>query len=193
MTTEYEISKDDLIAFSLYHHRHSPAGRRQYLRAWLAPAGIWLLLCTGIWYLGQRGSGSPLQAFFDLSPLFSGVPLHLIYAPWAYRRKLRKIVSGMLSEGHSRSLLGHHRVAISPESVTDSSEYSQTSTVWLGVERVAVADEYAYIYTSALAAIVVPRRAFTDSEFAEFVGLAKGYQENAATTSAPAIRRSSGE
>jgi len=33
MTAEYEITQDDLSAFNLYHHRHSPTARRQYLRS----------------------------------------------------------------------------------------------------------------------------------------------------------------
>ena len=32
----------------------------------------------------------------------------------------------------------------------------QTSTAWRAAERVAASDEHAYIYTSALAAIIVP-------------------------------------
>ena len=180
MTAEYEITKDDFSAFNLYHHRHSPTARRQYLRSWFIPAVVWLLVCIGIWYLADRERGTPLRTFLDLLPLFCGVPLYLIYFPWAYRRKLRKIVDGMVSEGQNRGLFSRHRVTISPESVTDSSEHGQTSTIWRGVERVATADEHAYIYTSALAAIIVPRRAFAGpSEFEEFVRTARGHHEKA--------------
>ena len=62
------------------------------------------------------------------------------------------------SEGQNRGLLSRHRVTISPEGVTESGEFGQTSTMWRAVERIAVADEHAYIYTNALAAIIVPRR-----------------------------------
>ena len=180
MTAEFEITKDDLSAFNLYHHRHSPTARRQYLRSWFLPAFIWLLLCTGVWYLADRERGTPLRTFLDLLPLFSGAPIHLLYFPWAYRRKLRKIVDGMVSEGQNRGLLTRRRVTISLESVTESSEHSQTSTAWRAVERVVIADENAYIYTSALAAIIVPRRAFaSSSEFEEFVRIAKANHEKA--------------
>jgi hypothetical protein len=62
MTAEYEITKDDLIAFNLYHHRHSPTTRRQYLRSWFVPAFMWLLVCTGIWYWAGRERGTPLRS-----------------------------------------------------------------------------------------------------------------------------------
>ena len=180
MIAKYEITKDDLNAFNLYHHRHSPTARRQYLRSWFVPAFIWLIVCTGVWYLADRERGTPLRTFLDLLPLFSGVPLYLVYFPWAYRRKLRKIIAGMVSEGQSRGLFTRHRVTISPEAVTDTSEFGQTSTAWRAVERVATADEHAYIYTSALAAIIVSRRAFAGpSEFQEFVRTARGHHEKA--------------
>jgi len=102
MTAEYEITKDDLRAFNLYHHRHSPTARQHYLRSWFVPAFVWLFVCIGIWYLADRERGTPLRTFLDLLPLFSGVPLYLVYFPWAYRRKLRKIVDGMVGEGQNR-------------------------------------------------------------------------------------------
>lgn len=180
MTVEYEITKDDVGAFNLYHHRHSPTARRQYLRAWFIPAFVGLLICSGIWYLADRERGTQWQTFLDLLPLFSFGPLYLLYFPWAYRRKLRKIVAGMVSEGHNRGLFSHHRVTISPEGITNSGELAQTSTAWRAVERVVAADEHAYIYTSSLAAIIVPRRAFSGpSEFEDFVSTARGYHEKA--------------
>src|SRR5947209_3905521 len=93
MTVEYEVTKDDFLAFNLYHHRHSPTARRQYMRSWFVPAVILLLVCVGIWYLADRERGTPLRTFLDLLPLFAGAPLYLLYFPWAYRRKLRKIIA----------------------------------------------------------------------------------------------------
>jgi hypothetical protein len=180
MTAEYEITKDDLRAFNLYHHRHSPTARQHYLRSWFVPAFVWLCVCIGIWYLADRERGTPLRTFLDLLPLFSGVPLYLVYFPWAYRRKLRKIVDGMVGEGQNRGLFGRHRVTISPEGVTDSGELGQTSAAWRAVERVAAADEHVFIYTNALAAVIIPRRAFVGpSEFGEFVFTARGHHEKA--------------
>lgn len=180
MTAEYEITKEDLIAFNLYHHRHSPTARRQYLRSWFVPAFVWLFVFSGIWYLADKERGTPLRTFLDLLPLFSGLPLYVVCFPWAYRWKIRKIVAGMVSEGQNRGLFSRHRVTISPEGVIDSGEHGQTSTAWRGVERVVAADEHAYIYTNALGAVIVPRRAFAGpSEFEEFVRTARGHHEKA--------------
>ena len=179
MTAEYEITRDDLSAFNLYHHRHSPTARRHYRRSWLLPAFIGFLICSGIGYLANDGRG-PWRTFLDLLPLFSFVPMYLLYFPWAYRRTLRKNVAGMVSEGQNRGLFSPHRVTISPEGVTSSSELEQTSTAWRAVERVVASPTHAYIYTNALAAVIVPQRAFASpAEFEEFIRTARDYYENA--------------
>src|SRR5881392_2636352 len=120
MTAEYEITEADLIAFNLYHHSHSPTARRNYLRSWFVPAFIWLVVCIGIWYLADRERGTPLRTFRDLLPLFSGAPVYLLFFPWEYRRKRRKIIAGMVGEGRNRSLLCRHRVSISTDGITDA-------------------------------------------------------------------------
>ncbi len=180
MTAEYEITKDDLTAFNLYHHRHSPTARRHYLRSWFIPAFLLLLVCMGLWYLADRERGTPWRTLLDLWPLFCMVPVYLLYFPWAYGRKLRKIVAGMVSEGRNPGLFCRHRTTLSPEGVTRAGEFGQTSVVWRAVERVVVTDDYAYIYTSALAAIIIPRRAFADAAaFREFVHAAGEFQAKA--------------
>ncbi len=181
MTIDYELTKDDFRAFNLHHVRHSPTTRRQYLRAWLSFPVMWLIICTALWYLADRERGTPMKTFIALLPLYSGAPLYLIYYPWAYRRTLRKTVDGMMSEGRNGGTARKYRVSISPENVTESTDHVQTSTAWRGVEKITTSTLHAYIYTNALAAIIVPRRAFADpSEFEAFVHTAQAYYENAA-------------
>jgi len=173
MVAEFELTPEDLRAFNHFHYAHSPAMRRQYLRQWFTFPVVWLLLCVLIWYFADRTRGTPVRTFLDLWPLFAGVPFWLIYFPLAYRWKLRKIIAAMLAEGKSRSLFTRHRVSLSPDGVTDSTEFGQNSAKWGAVERVVGNDDYAFIYTNALAAAIVPRRAFASaSDFEEFIKLA---------------------
>jgi hypothetical protein len=115
---------------------------------------VWLLLCIGLWYLTDQERGTPLRTFLDLLPLFSGVPIYILFVPWLYRREVRKIIDGMVSEGENRGLFSRHRVAISPERITNSSEHGETSTAWSAVERVVTAHDHAFIYTNAIEILV---------------------------------------
>ena len=179
MTAEFEITKQDLLAFNQFHNRHSPTVRLQFLLSWFLPVVAWLLVVSVIWYFADKERGTPLRTLLDLLPLLSFVPLYLLYFPWAYRRKLLKLVDGMLGEGRNSALLGWHRVAISPTEVTEVNSHGQTSVRWNGVERVAVENGLAFIYTSAISAIIVPERAFPDPiEFEKFLRQTREYKGN---------------
>ncbi len=180
MTADFELSQADWSAFNYYHHFHSPTARRQYFQGWFAPAAAWLVICLVIWLLASRSSGAPGSTFVALLPLFSGVPLQLALFPWLYRRKVKRIVGGMLSEGRNRTILGKQRVAISPEGITKVGDFDRLVVAWSGVERVVRTGDRVFIYTSALTAIIVPRRSFKDSvDFDQFAMTATKYQEEA--------------
>jgi hypothetical protein len=178
MTAEFDLSADDWKAFIDYHHFHSPTARRTYRRGWFVPAVGLLIVCLGIWVLASQESGAPGTTLLNLWPLFVSVPFYLVYFPWAYRRKVRKIVHGMIGEGRNRTTLGRQRITISPEQIAKSGEFDQSTVQRPGIERVVKDRDYAYIYVNAMAAFIIPRRAFTDSvSFDEFVIKAQGYLE----------------
>ncbi len=180
LTAEYELTKDDWIAFNFYRHFHSPIARRQYLRSWFSSVIAVLIICLGISLLASLNSPTPGSTFVALLPLYSGVLFCLVWFPWSNRRKVRKIVAGMLGEGRNRTLLGKQRVAISPEGITKSSDFDRTTVAWSGIEQVIKDKDHAYVYTSTLTAIIVPRRAFADDVgFDEFVSKATQYHEEA--------------
>jgi len=180
MTAEYELTKDDWSAFNLYHHFHSPTARRQYRRAWVSSVLIVLLVCLGISVLASLNSPNPLSTFMALLPLFSAVVLAIPWFPWVYRRKLKRIVAGMIGEGRNRTLLGRQRVTISREFITRSGDFDQTTVRWSAVERVIKDKNHAFVYTSALTAIIVPRRAFADTvAFDAFVLKSTEYHQEA--------------
>jgi YcxB-like protein len=174
------LTKEDWSAFNYYHHFHSPTTRRQYLRGWFGSAIIVLLICLGVSLIASLNSPHPGSTFPVLLPLFSAVLLCLVWFPWVYRHKVRNIVAGMIGEGRNRTLLGRQRVSISPEGISRSSDFDQTSTRWSAVERVIKDKDHAFVYTRALTAIIIPRRTFADVvAFDDFVLRATGYLREA--------------
>jgi YcxB-like protein len=183
MTAEHELTKQDVSAFTFYHHFHSKTARRQYYYGWFFPAVIMLLVWAVICYFAASETTTPLRTWVALLPLLAAVLIYLAYFPWAYRRKVRKIIDGMIGEGRNLNLFGRHRVTISTEGLTDAGEYGQTTSTWRGIERVVKDQDYAFIYVNTMAAIVVPRRGFADSaDFDHFVMTAVKYHEEAATS-----------
>ncbi|MDF3058622.1 MAG: hypothetical protein K0R17_2837 [Rariglobus sp.] len=182
MIADYELTAEDVCAFNLHHSRHSPTARRQYLLGWFLPAAGGLLICSGLWYLANQKANAPLKTFQDLLPLFLGVPAYLVFFPWSHRRRLRATVKAMVKEDKNHGLFSRHQVTLTPEGITEVSGQGHSSTPWAIVDRVVATDEHVFIYINALAAAIIPRRAFTDpAQFAAFVRTAQDYHRNAST------------
>lgn len=180
MDAEFELKPEDLWEFNKYHHLHSPVMRQSYYRQWFLFPIAWFILCMAIWYGVDRNRGTPLRTFLDLLPLFSGIPFWLVYFPFSYRRKLRKIVMGMIAEGQNRGLFSRHGVDVSDEGVTESTALTETKVKWSAVERCVTQADYLFIYMNAVAAIIVPKRAFANQlEFERFAGAVKEHFSNA--------------
>ncbi len=181
MTTEFDLTVDDLSTFNLYHHQHSPTARKHYYRAWFIPATVWLLLCLGLLYLLIAVKRIGLwESFVNIWPLFCGVIAHLTIFPWWYRRKVRKIITGMIAEGKNRGLLCHHRVTLSPETISRTGDYGTNSTNWSAVERIVTTSQQLLVYLNSMSAVVIPRRAFvTPTAFDQFVAAARDFHQKA--------------
>jgi hypothetical protein len=174
LTADYDLTAEDVCAFNLHHTRHSPTVRREYLLGWFVPAIAGFFLCAAIWYFADRVHGTPLKTFRNLLPLFLGVPLYLVLFPWNYRRKVRAIVKAMVKEGTNRGLFSRHHITLTPAGIEEVSEQGSSATPWPVVERIVVTDKHAFIYINALAAVIIPRRAFADpAQFAAFVRTAQ--------------------
>lgn len=174
MTIEFDFTEEDLLAFNLYHFRTSPTSRRHYFQCWFILPVIALALCIACFVPYAGGTSSTLHP--AVLPLFVFAMAYLALFPWTYRRRLRKTVTSMAREGRNAGLFGRHHVTLSPEGISVNMGSTQTSTMWKSVERVVTTDQYVFIYVNALAAVVVPRRAFADSaHFDTFVQTAVGY------------------
>jgi len=163
MIVEFELPDHDLVAFSVFHHRESPAVRRQFCRALLVPPAIWLFFCLFVWHEVDPELERPLQTFLNLLPLFCGVPLYMLWFLCSYRRRLAQMAYAMYSEGEGKSMTGPRRLQINEHGIAEESSNHKTWTAWDGVERVVRCGDYLYIYIGPVMAYVVPRRAFTSA------------------------------
>jgi len=180
MIIEFDFTKDDYREYSLYHQFHSPANLRAYQKARFYPAFAWIIICFCLWYLIPREQCQSLNANITLMILFSAAPLRIIIFPWLYRRRFRKSIDRMLSEGQNRGLFTRRQTSLSNEGIKVTTEFNQTMIAWRGVERIVHNDDYAFIYISSMSAIVVPRRAFSSSsEFDQFIKTAIDYRNSA--------------
>ncbi len=182
MSIDFEIWRDDLVAFTLFHHRHSPSTRGQMRMAMLAVGFIFSIILVFV-------VGFALQSP-ELWLLAAAIVIALIVVLPFYGRiheyRLKEIVERMYGEGRNLLIYGPRRVSLSPQFLNSSSPYTQSVTRWVAIERVVVSADAVYIYNSGVSSVVVPRRAFTsDDHFQTFVHTAQEFHAGALAAENP--------
>ena len=177
MKVEIDITEQDVIDFNVYHHSRSPSSRRTKWALTL-PGFLW----SGFWLMLCLLSETPSESAMTFMPLWLGGLGYIAVLLLSWRRGVARQVRRYLAEGTNKGLFGPRQVLITPEGITETGAL-QTSTVnWQMVERIVVLPNCAYVYINAVAAHIIPKRAFVgDVEFNEFINAAKDFHAQAAS------------
>jgi hypothetical protein len=161
MRIKYHISIDDHVAFSQFHHKHSPTVRRTYLIA-----GVLLPVClfaysllTG-WY-----EGSWRTSIF----VFVVAGLMTFWVFGGKRRRLERQVRKLLGEGSNKATVGEHELELSENELVERGEYGESRFSLDVVVRLGFTADYTFIYTSAISGITLPKRAVVEGDYDAFI------------------------
>lgn len=168
MHIEYQLGLEDIVAFGLYHHRTSRLSKRR-LRITQASGVLSTFVLVMIW---PRWSSLERVLFLSGFSLF-WVWAYPFYYQWAIKRNHRKIYLDSENKGG----IGNHFIAIGPEGVRERSPVGESTTAWMGIERIEENEHYLFLYTGPLQAHVIPKRAFASGQEADaFFQLAQTYR-----------------
>jgi hypothetical protein len=181
MKVQYELNREDFIAFNLYHMIHSPAlglnrrGQRLVLLIVAEVLGLVILF-----------DPQPFTVSYFLVWCIIGVLLILIFCvPFMSRHSTRKVAAAMFNERKNQASRGTSEIRLSPMEIIVRDGLSSASIRWDAVEKIVEDVSYIYIYLSATEALIIPRRAFPGAaEFTTFAATARKYLAAAATGSA---------
>ena len=164
MEVEYELTRDDLFAFQWRAAYTSPAARRRRRKVY----GYWFLALFLFAIVPAIGPGGFALSRVSFSFLLVTFPV-ISALQWSLeRRLLRKAILQLLDqEKPERGQLGRHSLALSETGVREWTAVGESRTAWAGVDRVEEDPRYIYLYTSPVAAHLIPRRAFRDADQAQ--------------------------
>jgi hypothetical protein len=157
MRVHYETTFDDLLAFNAYHNRQSPTARRVRLFGTYLPP----LILTVAVLPGFVETSGWLGFFLLWLPLMGLLAFILAYL---FRFVTKLQVRKMLQEGGTGSVIGERTVELSEEYLIDRGAYGESKVRWSNVERVEQTEDHLFLYTSAICAHIIPRRAFRDAD-----------------------------
>ena len=156
MKFEYELTKQDLIDFNLFHIMYAKSTRRS---AFIQRYIFSLSFIVFPIFLRQ----------FSIIPFeYSLAVFVLFYLYWVmfYPKRLRKIVSkrisNMLNQGGKNSVTGTHNLTISEDGIVDKSEHAEASTQFKAIDNIVEDKEHIYIYASTNSAHIIPARIFVN-------------------------------
>ena len=173
MVIQYQSTLEDLLAFNRYHIEHSPSLRRYH---WYVRIGA-SVLCVVVGLIMFYA----LEHSFRISPILyavaigMGVCAFFVLPPMIWSSTKKRIVR-MFQEGQNKGMAAPTTLSIDESGIEANNGLGTSKLLWTAIERLAVTDEYAFLYVSAMNAVVVPKRAFaSDAQRQEFVQLVRQY------------------
>lgn len=173
MKIDFELTLDDLVAFNVVHGLRSPTFQRKGFGCFV---GVMLLSSVLPGLILATTEKPVLETARDIWPLLMAPAFCLLIPLWwkllipLSRKRFGAISKRMLEEGRNSGAYGPCSLTIESGGLRETRPAGESLRRWSAVEKVLVTDTHAFVYTSAVEAFVLPRRAFESSDgFQQFV------------------------
>lgn len=171
MRLRYEITIDDLMAFTLHVHETSPTIRRSRRTGVMAFTVAMFALCLLVY-----------EQFRNPSIFIFGVGAAGLFAvahPLLYRRNLKRISSRLYAEGQNKGIIGEHVAELRDNGLSDTTAFSERTVFWKGIERIETIPGRTLVYLSAASAQVIPEDSVAEGSYPAFVAELRRRWQNA--------------
>ncbi|AET69039.1 hypothetical protein Desor_3557 [Desulfosporosinus orientis DSM 765] len=168
MNFNYELNKQDLIDFNMFHITYSKLTRRTFfLQRYIISLSFLILPFF-------------LKEFTSIPFVYWIFIFGLLYVYWVvyFPKRLEKIVTkkitAMLAGGKNQSVVGAHDLSVSEEGIVDKSAQSEVRTPFNGIEDIVEDKNHIFVYVSSNSAHIIPYRIFADEgQKSELLGFLK--------------------
>ena len=175
MNIEYVINLEDLVDFNLFYYDHSSRSRKQRsIRRFFYLAVTALLFLFGVFAWLMAAS------FFGAVICFMGGLFLLAYYLLTTGKMHQRIRQSVIRayENRRNGIIGKHKLSISPEGITDTTEEGESLTRWTRVESIDISEHYIYFSIIPRGVQFIPERAFSGgNSMKRFFDTARSYHE----------------
>ena len=161
MRLRYEITLEDLLAFTLHVHQKSPTMRRTRMRAAMGLAAMIIGLCLI--------AAEVLDNFLVLWAGVGWAALFVAIYPRLYRRNVKRLSTRLYAEGQNKGILGQHVTELRDNGLFDGTAFSERTVYWKGIERIESIPGHTFVYLSAMSAQVIPEDSVTEGNYQAFI------------------------
>lgn len=176
LIARFEVTLEDLLAFTQYQLEHAPSVRRQRWAALAVPPLVWF----GAWGLVIFYSADPAASAEKLWWLLLYAPLHFILFQRRWKRTQKGLLERVMREGGKSPLLGKRRVVLTALGIHEHNPFSEIVSAWTQVQKIERLEAHTLFFLSPTAAIILPKHAFTEERaYQEFVEAALRFHQGA--------------
>lgn len=153
---EYDLTKEDYIAFNMHHIDHSPTIKRSLFIQRYVVALVFLAFP----FIYSNVSGVPLL----LPIIIYGAVfiIWILFYPRYFTASMKKRILKMIDEGGNASLFGPRSFTLSETGVEEVSDQGESRSSWRSIEKIDETVDHIYVYISSINAYLIPTRAFQD-------------------------------
>jgi hypothetical protein len=157
MKVSYELTADDLTAFTLFHNATSPFARRQ--RTGCLSVCILIMLALPTLILA-RSEKPIIETAKDIWPLLAGPVLFVIFIIPYLKWRTTNLTQRLLRERNNAGFYGRCTLSLDDNGITESKDSGDTTRKWSAVDRFIATHEHLFVYTAGIEAFVIPTCAF---------------------------------
>ena len=164
MKINYELTKNDLILFNMYHFENSKAKSLIFMRFFL-PA----VLIIYVFIMQTINLNNII--FFVIACLW------LALYPIVMKKYFLNNINQFFSKENNIGMICKHSIEINDESIIETSENSEVKHICTTVEKIIESKSLIFIYVNTDSAYIVPIKAFkNDKEKEYFIDLLKYFK-----------------
>lgn len=161
MRLRYEITIEDLLAFTQHLHEKSPTLRRTRRAGIIAFAAVMFGMCL----IAHELFGDPIVFLFGAG----SAGLFAVFHPRLYRRNVKRLTTRLYAEGQNTGILGKHIAELRENGLSDTTDFSERTVFWKGIERIETIPGHTLVYLSAMSAQVIPENSVVEGSYSAFV------------------------
>ena len=179
MKIEYEFTRDDFIKFNQYYCFQFNKNRVRVRLLRILIGVLWGLVFIFIILMAIKGDLRFTSDYFIVIFLLLLLSIVAVFLKQIFMLLIKWTVIRQLKTGKNKNLIGSKQLEILPEFIVEETECSKLIINWNGIERIEKNNDYIYIYTSSVSAVIIPNRVFnSNKEYEEYYNLINKYYQS---------------
>ncbi len=149
ISLNFNVGRDDMMAFSKAFHDNSPTVQAAVRRAqWIFPT---MMLLASAYFYFRYGGFTPL-----IFLLFGG--LWFAFYPAYFRRHILRTTEKIMKEASHEKAFGAYSVILDEEGISSVSPTGEGKYKWDAVDRVLLTSDHLHIFLAGPVGYPIPRR-----------------------------------